>query len=601
MRKSGLTGDEAYVLSKHGKPTEDLGPLKKELGQLKEDLEHKQDVYGQLGKSLGIKKEGYLFNINTSSEVEISYGSYVLVEDIAQIGSEIILINGYNFSSDALYPAYAFKVGEVWIKNNDIKKDTIVEGLVITIPSDATAMIINGQKTKENSAYTFEKRDLSKDINTLNVSVGENHKKIENLSVDINALSNEYNTILDAYLDIGTEYVNVSKETMCENYRYYVAASNVSTSLNQVANLQGVVYRVQKGTQYKIKSCGSESYYTAFVFSERYIVEGSIALVETDVHYGTLGRMVYEEFLYTPAEDGYLMVNLLHSDLANGGVFEQKIKKKLSPKKIVDDVADFNQWKNKKIVWIGTSVPYGSNTYNGESYASYASKKLGFTIVPAVVPGEAIHAKLDGGKLVPLDYGSTVLSKEEYIASGSRISIPDAPKKPWQPGSEGNSEHPGTGYNSYYRTWENIFNEENKDADLFVFDVAPNNTDFSTTDWDSFDKQKWKYKDGSSFASHRTTFYGALLFMMDKMYLMNPNARMIFVLSSSFVYAEAKIAFEKINAEWKIPVLDIWGKINTSPKSLIKLKSKDGTDSHPSDFAHNILGNMIVNELLLIN
>ena len=31
MRKSGLTGDEAYILSKHGKTTEDLGPLKKKL------------------------------------------------------------------------------------------------------------------------------------------------------------------------------------------------------------------------------------------------------------------------------------------------------------------------------------------------------------------------------------------------------------------------------------------------------------------------------------------------------------------------------------------------------------------------------------------
>lgn len=41
MRKSGLTGDEAYMLSKHGKTTEDLGPLKKELGQLKEDLSNK--------------------------------------------------------------------------------------------------------------------------------------------------------------------------------------------------------------------------------------------------------------------------------------------------------------------------------------------------------------------------------------------------------------------------------------------------------------------------------------------------------------------------------------------------------------------------------
>lgn len=38
MRKSGLTGDEAYILSKHGKTAEDLGPLKKEIGSIKEDL-----------------------------------------------------------------------------------------------------------------------------------------------------------------------------------------------------------------------------------------------------------------------------------------------------------------------------------------------------------------------------------------------------------------------------------------------------------------------------------------------------------------------------------------------------------------------------------
>ena len=48
MRKSGLTGDEAYILSKHGKTTEDLGPLKKEIGLIKEDLD---DLPFQLIKS----------------------------------------------------------------------------------------------------------------------------------------------------------------------------------------------------------------------------------------------------------------------------------------------------------------------------------------------------------------------------------------------------------------------------------------------------------------------------------------------------------------------------------------------------------------------
>ena len=47
MRKSGLTGDEAYILSKRRGTTEDLGPLKKEIGKLKEDtavLQKRQNV-----------------------------------------------------------------------------------------------------------------------------------------------------------------------------------------------------------------------------------------------------------------------------------------------------------------------------------------------------------------------------------------------------------------------------------------------------------------------------------------------------------------------------------------------------------------------------
>lgn len=41
MRKSGLTGDEAYALSKRRGTSGDLGPLKKEIGLIKEDLSNK--------------------------------------------------------------------------------------------------------------------------------------------------------------------------------------------------------------------------------------------------------------------------------------------------------------------------------------------------------------------------------------------------------------------------------------------------------------------------------------------------------------------------------------------------------------------------------
>ena len=258
-----------------------------------------------------------------------------------------------------------------------------------------------------------------------------------------------------------------------------------------------------------------------------------------------------------------------------------------------------NQWYGKKIVWLGTSVPYGSNTFNYESYASYAAKKLGFDIVPAVIPGEAIHAKLEDGVIKPLTYGSTVLSKEEYQNAG--WTIPNKPLVPWMPGSENNSEHPGTGYNNYYRTWENVFNSENADADLYIFDVAPNNTNFDETDWNMFDYSNWRYTDDSDFSEHRTTFIGAILFLMNKMYDINPNARMVFVLGSAFAYDSAKQNMQKISEKWNIPIIDIWQKINTSPKSLSVIKSKNGTDNHPSDFGHEMLGNIITNELLLIS
>lgn len=240
-----------------------------------------------------------------------------------------------------------------------------------------------------------------------------------------------------------------------------------------------------------------------------------------------------------------------------------------------------NHWYGKKVVWLGTSVPFGANAT--KSYPHELSKKLNFELVNCSLPGLAIHTN-DDGTMLP--YGSLCLSKDEY--SDQHMIIPDAPITPYVPGGSSNN---------HYRTYENVFCESNADADLFVFDVVPNNKDFSLTDWDAFDHTNWCYKDGSDFADHRSTFLGALLFLMDKMYTLNENARMVFVLGSTFAYWEGKAAFQTVKNKWNIPVIDLWGKINTSPKSIIKLKSKDGTDWHPSTFAHEVMGEMLVGEM----
>ena len=42
------------------------------------------------------------------------------------------------------------------------------------------------------------------------------------------------------------------------------------------------------------------------------------------------------------------------------------------------------------------------------------------------------------------------------------------------------------------------------------------------------------------------------------------------------------------------------GEVNTSPKSLAQLKSENGTNTHPSTFAHECMGKMLVGEFLNI-
>ena len=244
-----------------------------------------------------------------------------------------------------------------------------------------------------------------------------------------------------------------------------------------------------------------------------------------------------------------------------------------------------NPWEGKKVVLLGTSVGFGSNAT--KSYMQEASNYLGFTLVNTSVPGLAIHTNTDGTKLI---YGSTCLSIAEYKEQG--MNIPDAPK----------DYVPGGSYNDYYRTWEHIFTEENADADLWLYAVAPNNGNFKLDDWNAFNKSSWKYNDGSSFDSHRTTFIGALLYLMDKMYTLNPNARMAFVLDSAFAYgdSEGKGNLETVSKQWGIPLVDLWGKINRSPKSLEVIKSKNGTDNHPSTFGHEKMGMMMAGELLRI-
>ena len=271
-----------------------------------------------------------------------------------------------------------------------------------------------------------------------------------------------------------------------------------------------------------------------------------------------------------------------------------------------------NQWYGKKICIIGTSVAHGSNAET--AYGYIAQQRLGFNMIPAGVPGQAIHGKIvsytesgtDKKILSPLIYGSGALTKSEYAAAKAvkdaglstdviGMAISESPNNPNNWAGEDKA------YNNYYRTWENLFTEDNKDVALWIYATIPNNNNYSLDDWNNFNTSKWAYKDGTTFEDHRTTFLGAMLYLMDKMYSVQPTARMVLVIDSEFNYELGKNNFKLLSETYNIPIIDLWSKINTSPKSLLQLKSFNGTNSHPSTFGHEIMGNIFTNELLLIS
>lgn len=239
-----------------------------------------------------------------------------------------------------------------------------------------------------------------------------------------------------------------------------------------------------------------------------------------------------------------------------------------------------NNWCGKKIVCLGTSVMFGQ--YSKKSYIDEASKILGFNYINCAVPGLAIETLTDGGYR---EYGSCSLTVNEYANLG--VTLDNAPKE-YAPDGE---------YNSYYWSWEHIFTESNKDADLYLFGVIPNNKVMTMDDWNAFDKENWRYNDGSNFESHRSSFVGALLYMLDKLYKIDSDARICFVIDSTFQYDDGKEVLNVICDKYNIALIDLWGKINTIPASLSRVVVDKDTNLHPSEIGHEYMGKILAGAL----
>lgn len=303
---------------------------------------------------------------------------------------------------------------------------------------------------------------------------------------------------------------------------------------------------------------------------------------------GVLGEdsMFLHQKISPPAGTVYVAITMFSTEVF--GELYEGFPIVMDLKELRNSLYSLNQWRNKSVLFLGTSVLFGQ--WSTKSYALEAANILKYNLINTGVPGLAIHANSDGmGGLDPEPYGSSCLSIAEYAIKGTIIA--SDPIDPYTPGG---------GYNNHYKTWENIFKSENQNADLYVFAVGPNNDRFDLDDWNDFDFDTWSYNTGT-FEDHRTTFLGALIYMFNKMYLVNPNARAVLLLDSGFKYDESKADFERFAAQFKMPIIDLWAKSNYNPITKAYLWSEGGTNQHPSTLAHEIMGKILAQELLLIS
>lgn len=209
MRKSGLTGDEAYALSKHGKTTEDLDPIKKEIGKLKEDLNNLDIKIGNilLQYSLG-GIDGSTGVITTTSNPDRRIHSTVL--DITENDYRIILKN------DTVKIAVHWYNGTTYLGNTGYQTNNI--GSCNNIEA-TTAYIVCGYVDDRNMVTQDEVDTLGKMFtieknNNIFTSVDENNITTSLVNPVIHLIGN---TSINTNKNVGDTLTPIQQHTY-KNY-----------------------------------------------------------------------------------------------------------------------------------------------------------------------------------------------------------------------------------------------------------------------------------------------------------------------------------------------------------------------------------------------
>lgn len=238
-----------------------------------------------------------------------------------------------------------------------------------------------------------------------------------------------------------------------------------------------------------------------------------------------------------------------------------------------------SQWKGKKIIWLGTSIPWGQTSETDQTnplaanYPWIVGKNLGAEVINVARPGMAIETTVDYKRKT---YGSLSLSIAELTEQG----------------------YPTTPYQSYENAMLGMA------GDLYVFDCEPNNSEPDLDIFTKFDMVRWAYLDGSSFESHRNTYAGAFIFLLDKLWNENPAAKVVMVGEYIKIASDFKTTYTiresslNLCEHFSIPYINVADKLLYNIPTLDVYLNADRV--HPKMAAHVRIAEMLTHELQLI-
>ena len=288
MRKSGLTGDEAYALSKRRGTSGDLGPLKKEIGLLKEDLSNK------------ITK----FYASNQGETHLADSDNGKIMDMMLYGkSSQFTTTGKNLANGQNINCFINSAADTCgISSNDI--GMVIDVSKLTNVSISTRSIqdryrfacANTVPTKGNpiTCYNGTSKDRTKDSYTMDTT-GYNYlfinaTKLEDIQVEKGSESTSYEPYTGGIPSPSPDYPQEIKSVVnptvkvCGKNLLPFPYSNTSKTQN------GVTFDVQNdGT---IHIYGTASAATYFNFSTN-IEWGSEDFSNTNEKYKLVGNLFY--------------------------------------------------------------------------------------------------------------------------------------------------------------------------------------------------------------------------------------------------------------------------------------------------------------------